>query len=105
MSKLVAFPLKDGSGQVIVEMDDTTAGPVRAARPGQLIATAEKSFEEALAGVRPIAQTILNQFRDFGPETVTVALGIKFGTEAGVILAKAAAEGTCKVTLTWKPGK
>ena len=63
------------------------------------------NFGEAVAGVRPIAQTILDQLRDLGPETVTVELGIKFGTEAGVILARAAAEGTCKVTLTWKPGK
>ena len=105
MSKLVAFPFKDGAGQVIVEMDDTTSGLIRATRPGEIAATANKTFEEAAAGVRPIAETILGQLSDLGPETVTVELGIKFGTEAGVILAKAATEGTCKVSLTWKPSK
>ena len=105
MSTLVAFPLMDQGGQVVVEVDDTAAGPVRAARPGEIATTARTTFEEAVAGVRPIAQIILAQLRELGPETVTIELGVKFGTETGVILAKAAAEGTCKVTLTWNPAR
>jgi deoxyhypusine synthase len=95
--------LKQGEGDVVVEMEDDAAGPVRAARLGEIAVTAKQSFEEVAAGVRPIVETILSHLRDLGPEAVTIEFGIKFGTEAGVILAKAAAEGTCKVTFTWKP--
>ena len=39
MSRLVEFPLS-GGGKVLVEVDEATGGPVRAARPGEVAETA-----------------------------------------------------------------
>jgi hypothetical protein len=103
MTRLVRFPLEDG-GSIVVEVDEAVAGPVRAAKPGEVIATAGETFERAVAGLRPVVEVILRQLRDLGPETVTVELGVKFGGEAGVILAKSTVEAACKVTLAWKKG-
>ena len=84
-------------------MEDDAAGLVRASnKPGKIAETLEKTFEETVSGLRPIAEILLAQVRDLGPREATIEFGIKFGTEAGVILAKAAAEGACKVTLHWK---
>ena len=101
MSRLVAFPLKDG-GTVVVEVDEATGGPVRAARPGEVVETAKKTFDEATSGLRAIAEKVIGQVRDLGPETIEVEFSIKFNAEAGVVLAKAATEGACKVKLAWK---
>lgn len=101
MSKLVEFRLAEG-GSVLVQVDDKGSGPVPAASPGDLAAKAKMTFEEAVAKLRPIAQAVLDQVKDLGPREVQVELGLKFSAEAGVILAKTSAEGTCKVTLTWQ---
>jgi hypothetical protein len=102
MSRLVAFPLKDG-GAVVVEVDEATDGPVRAARPGDVVVEiAKKTFDEAASGLRAIAEKVIGQVRDLGPETIEVEFSIKFNAEAGMVLAKASSEGACKVKLAWK---
>lgn len=66
---------------------------------------AKMSFEQAAAKFQPIARIVLDQVKDLGPYEAAVELGVTFSAEAGVILAKSAAEGTCTITLTWqKPG-
>jgi hypothetical protein len=101
MERLVRFPLASG-GSVIVQVDEQQSGPVPAASPGEIAAKAKMTFEQAAAQLRPIAQTLLEQVKDLGPENVKIELGIAFSAEAGVVLAKTSAEGTCKVTLSWK---
>jgi hypothetical protein len=101
MERLVRFPLASG-GSVIVQVDEQQSGPVPAASPGEIAAQAKMTFEQAAAQLRPIAQTLLEQVKDLGPENVKIELGIAFSAEAGVVLAKTSAEGTCKVTLSWK---
>ncbi len=101
MSKLVEFPLESGSS-IIVEVDEQASGPVPAADPGDLAGKAKMSFEQATAKLRPLALAVLNQVKDLGPHKVEVELGITFSAEAGIILAKSAAEGTCTITLSWQ---
>ena len=104
MTKLVEFKL-EGGGSVIVQVDENESGPVPAANPGDLAGQAMMTFEQAAAKLRPIARAVLAQVKDLGPQDVTIELGVKFSAEAGVILAKSSAEGTCKVTLAWKSTK
>jgi hypothetical protein len=101
LERLVRFPL-EGGGSVIVQVDEQQSGPVPAANPGEVAAKAKMTFEAAAAQLRPIAKTLLEEVKDLGPENVEIELGIAFSAEVGVVLAKSHAEGTCKVTLSWK---
>jgi hypothetical protein len=102
MKRLVAF--NQGQGTILVEVDgDTPAGDRLSARASDAVDTAKKSFEQAVAGIGPIADTILRQITSLGPENVDIEFGIKFNAEAGVILASSAIEANCKVTIGWKP--
>jgi hypothetical protein len=101
METLVRFPLASG-GSVVVQVNERQSGPVPAASPGEFAAKAKMTFEQAAAQLRPIAKTLLEQVKDLGPENVEIELGISFSAEAGVILARTSAEGTCKITLSWK---
>jgi hypothetical protein len=101
MEKLVRFPL-EGGGSVLVQVDERQSGPVPAASPGEIAAKAKMTFEQAVAQIRPIAKTLLEEVKDLGPHEAKIALGISFSAEAGVVVAKTSAEGSCKVTLSWK---
>ena len=96
--QLIEF--KNGGSSVIVEVEPTQ-GDQLSARGAAV--QAQKSFEEAVAGIRPIAETIMQQVAALGPESVEVEFGVTFNATAGVILASSAVEGNCKVTLAWKP--
>jgi Trypsin-co-occurring domain 1 len=102
MSRIIEFPAQTG-GIVLIEIDDEIAGPtLAAAGPGEIAGKARVTFEQAADTIREIASKILAQLADLGPETVTLELGIKFSAEFGAILAKAASEGNCKITVKWK---
>lgn len=102
-SKLVEFAT-DG-GRVFVEVEGQLEGPMPAS-PGTIAAKASESFEDAVAGIRPIAEAILAQVRELGPAEATVEFGIKFTAKAGVVIASASTEGHCKICLKWnKPEK
>lgn len=101
-AKLVEFA--NGGGRVVVEIEDQLAGPLPASA-GSVAGKATESFEEAVAGIRPIAEAVLAQVRELGPAEATVEFGIKFTAKAGVVLAAASTEGHCKISLKWtKPG-
>jgi len=97
---LVEFPT-EGGGRIVVEMDRNLAGPIPAATPGGIAERVKVTFEEVAAGIKPLARTILSQLTDLGPQALTVEFGVKFSAKAGVVLASAASEGHCKVTLNW----
>jgi hypothetical protein len=63
-------------------------------------------FEDALAHVRKAAQVALRTFRENSndsakPDEVEIEFGVKFGTEAGAIIAKTSLEGQFTVRLKW----
>jgi hypothetical protein len=100
-TKLVRFQL-EGGDSVLVLVDEEGAGPVPAAAHDDIATRAKMTFEQATAKLGPIARTVLAQVENLGQDETNVELGLKFSAEAGVILAKSAAEGTCKITIKWR---
>ncbi len=100
MAELVAVPLVDG-GVVVVEMDHTEAGVVKAGRPGQIVGKAAQTLEAALESVAPAAQSILAKLRPARPQEISVEFGLTLTAEAGAVITKAASGCHLKVTLRW----
>jgi hypothetical protein len=94
----------DSGDTVIVEMDEEQlAGFSPAALdPSDVAATVTESFETAVDRVLPAMRVISERMRQLAPAELTVAVGVKLTAEAGVILAKAAAEANFTVTLMWR---
>ena len=103
MAYLTEFPMANGD-TVVVEMDDDQlVGFVPAAvEPGTVAATATGSFESAVDRLMPAMRAISERMKQLAPQEVTIAVGIKLTAEAGVIVAKAAAEANFTVTLKWQ---
>lgn len=102
MSTKRAIEFRQGDSMIIVEVEDDLPKGDKLSSRGT-VEKAKQSFEEAVAGIGPIAEAIMRQVTSLGPETVEVEFGVKFNATAGVILASSAVEGNCKVTLSWKP--
>lgn len=99
---LTAFP--SASGDVFVELDDgRTDGPARVGR-GDTLEQAGQKFEEAVAGIRPIAESLIAQTTQLveAPKSVEIRFGIKLSGEVGVILASSTAEAHVEVKLLWE---
>ena len=101
MGELVAVPLDNG-GVIVVEMDYTEAGVVKAGRPGQIVGKAAQTLEAALDSVTPAAQSILAKLRPARPHEITVEFGLTLTAEAGAVITKATSGCHLKVTLHWK---
>ncbi len=102
MKKLVEF--KQDGATVFVEVETATpTGDQLSARGSDAIEKAKVTFEEAVAGIRPIANAVLRQVGALGPENISVEFGVKLTAQAGVVLASSAVEGSIKVTVGWKP--
>jgi hypothetical protein len=104
--ELIRFDL-DGGGSVLVEVDDTTAGVVRAGRirdaEGRLLQTAGQTLEQSLADVRDAAAAALGQFQTMTrrPDEVEITFGVKLDAEVGAVIAKTGVQGQFEVKLTW----
>jgi Trypsin-co-occurring domain 1 len=61
---------KHGSGVIVVEVEDPLARGDQLGSVGGTIAKAQQSFEEATAGIRPIAEAILGQVTALSPEAL-----------------------------------
>ncbi|MGH3812176.1 MAG: CU044_2847 family protein [Pseudonocardiaceae bacterium] len=103
MTGLVAVPLESG-GVVVVEMDRTEGGVVKARQPGQIMAEAAQTLEAALDSVTSAAQSILVKLRQARPQDVTVEFGVTLPAEAGAVIAKTAGGCHLTVTLHWRQG-
>ena len=106
MKKLVEFPLKDGSGSVVVEIDEPGAesGLERASRSGEIAGKATQTFEEALSQIRPVATAVIQELRSIAepPDEIGVEFGITMNAKAGAFVASAGVEANFKVSLSWK---
>lgn len=102
-TRLVRYNLATG-GSVIVEEFVTDQGGLVGA--GDVVETARQRFEDALSGIRPAAAAVLEQVASLvdGPDTVALELGFTLKGEVGAVIAKTAAEGCFKLTMTWKRG-
>ncbi|MEO9779002.1 MAG: CU044_2847 family protein [Sedimentitalea sp.] len=101
-STIYEFPSFNGMVQVEVDAPGDQ-GPVAVGRD-EVAVKAQKSFDEAMAGIRPIAEGILAQTSGLGtlPKEVQVKFGIKLSGKLGAILASTSAEAHIEIALTWK---
>ena len=104
MKRLIEFPLQEG-GSILVEVDEPEpeGGVVKAARPGEVVARAKETLEEALDKIQPAAQSVITKLRGLhdAPNEIEVEFGIKLSAEAGAFIASAGVEANYKVTLKW----
>ena len=103
MTYLLEVPLETGAA-IAVEIDDEDAEVVRAARPGEVIATATKSFEAELERLQPMAQALVDKLGNLTerPDEIGVEFGLKLSVDAGLVVAHSSAEANFKITLQWR---
>ncbi|MGH3889805.1 MAG: CU044_2847 family protein [Pseudonocardiaceae bacterium] len=84
----------------VTELDEGVA------RPGNVVVQASRSLEEMLKGLRPIAESFVQQFREMTlpPNEVRVQFGVTLSAEAAVIIATTAAQANFSVLLRWSDG-
>ncbi|WP_405721022.1 hypothetical protein OG607_09070 [Streptomyces sp. NBC_01537] len=89
---------------VAVEVDSADVGIVRAARPGEIAATAMRSLSESFDQVRAAAEVALDRLTTLSvrPSTIELELGVKINAEAGAVIAKTAGEGNFILRLVWE---
>ncbi len=103
----VVYEFTSPQGRILVETDEEAPpGPVAVGRDSKVTKAARESFDEAIAGVKPIADAILSQTKglSMAPEKVEVTFGIKISGEVGVILARCSTEANIQIKLTWEKG-
>jgi hypothetical protein len=104
MARLIDFKL-DSQTTILVEAaeDGTPKGMQHVSVGGATAEKAKEAFDTALAGIKPIARSIMAQLQDAAAEAkeIQVEFGIKLTATAGVVLAKASTEGHCKIAIKW----
>ncbi|MBY8874759.1 hypothetical protein K7640_23300 [Micromonospora sp. PLK6-60] len=106
MADVVAVPV-EGAGTVLIEVSSERTGIERVGRAGDVVRDANETLQQALARVRPAADAVLDSVRGMAktPDKVTVEFGIKLTAEAGVVVARTAAEANFAVTVEWSTGE
>jgi len=81
----------------------TPQGQQRVSIGGVTAEKAKDAFDTALAGIKPIARSIMAQMQEAAADAkeIGVEFGIKLTATAGVVLAKASTEGHCKIAIKW----
>jgi hypothetical protein len=104
LSRIVEFSTKQGPIYVEVDDSDALKGEVLAANDSGVAAKAKKTFEEALQSVKPGIEEALALITDLikKPTETEIEFGLKIDAAAGAVFAKAGAEATFNIKLTWK---
>ncbi|MGW1494948.1 CU044_2847 family protein [Streptomyces sp. NPDC002402] len=100
MSDLVRF--KTTQGSVLIEVDENSFGVERVARDRNGVIDAGRRLDDALQAARPTIRAVIETVREMVPDEFEVEFGIKLNAEAGVVVAKTAAEGHFTVRLAWQ---
>ena len=104
MAQLIEYAV-DGGQSVVVQVDDSAAGPVTRGIGGQSITIrASQTFEEAISRVRPAAEAVVAQLQSLAsaPDEVEVQFGLTLSAEAGAFIAAASTEANFKISLKWR---
>lgn len=103
MTHYFEIPVDDAE-PIRIELSRSEAGVVPVGRERGVPARATESLWQAIDRVRPVAATVVEQFRQLPvtPSTVTAEFGVKFSTEAGALIARTSGEAHLTVTLTWQ---
>ncbi|SCF28461.1 CU044_2847 family protein [Micromonospora mirobrigensis] len=105
MTDVVAVPV-EGAEPVLIEVSSERTGIERVGRAGDVVRDANETLQQALARVRPAAEAVLDSVRGMAsaPDKVTVEFGVKLTAEAGVVVARTAAEANFTVSVEWSAG-
>ncbi|RNL86463.1 CU044_2847 family protein [Halostreptopolyspora alba] len=101
MAEIVRFH-NDHGASVLLE----TAGssPVMRDVGGRdVFRVADEKFETVIGRVRELSEQVARELSTMAtaPDEITVELGVSVNAEAEVFIAKASAEGSLKVTMSW----
>jgi hypothetical protein len=104
MAYLVEVPVNGGGRLLVQASGDDLPGDLELAalRPGEVIARAGSSLEQALDQVTPAIHAIVGRLAAMSPDEAAVEFGIILGAETGVVVAKGKGEVHFTVTLAWK---
>ena len=104
MGYLMEVPVEAGGRLVVEVSDDELPGSLELAapRPGEVVARAAASLEDALDSLRPVVRTVREKLIEMAPDETTLEFGLVLGGETGIIVAKGTAEVHFTVTLSWK---
>jgi Trypsin-co-occurring domain 1 len=100
---LIEVPV-EGGGRLVVQVSGTELpGDLQlAARPGEVVARARQSLEQALDQIKPAVRVVLDRLVAMSPDEVSVEFGLTLGAETGIVVAKGTSEMHFAVTLNWK---
>ncbi|NOX63511.1 MAG: hypothetical protein GXP42_16430 [Chloroflexi bacterium] len=106
MPRYIEFQTESGD-VIIIEAEEIEAPGVRKAGLGaeELVERAERTFEQALAGLSASAQAITKTLFDIPqpPDAVEVTFGLKLSSELNIFtVAKAGGDATYEVKIAWK---
>lgn len=104
MTYLIEVPLDDGGQMLVQASDDDLPGNLELAalRPGEIVARAGESLEQALDKLKPAIYALVGRLRAMSPSEVAIEFGIILGAETGVVIAKGHSDVHFTVTLTWR---
>ncbi|VVP59667.1 hypothetical protein PS850_06114 [Pseudomonas fluorescens] len=104
MTRLIQFHNEKGF-EILVEAatDECPSGEVRVSESGNMTEKAAISLEESIGRIRPLTDTLLAQLTSLAkrPDEIALEFGIKFSSEAGIVVAKAAVEGQITIKIVW----
>lgn len=109
--ELAEFRLDDGTA-VLVEVDPPKKGSsiqrAAAVDTGQMVIKAQKTLDESLDTIKPIAAKVLSRLNEgltTPADEVEVTFGLKLNAEAGVVFGSVGGEVTFEVKLKWLKDK
>ncbi|MGW7659419.1 CU044_2847 family protein [Streptomyces sp. NPDC054756] len=112
MTAITSIRLDDGSLLRVETTAPATATPVpedvyepiRRPRTGDDVGSAADTLRAAVDRVRPAVQDILDSLRSMPrrPDRITLEFGVKVTAEAGVVVARSAAEAHFSVGVEWE---
>jgi hypothetical protein len=105
MMELVAFDLPGGGTAIVqAQVPDEERGAARIAREDGLIVRSGRRFDEAIAVVRPVAETLLAQLQALAraPDELRVEFGIVLDFKAGAVVASSSAQANFTISLMWR---
>ncbi len=111
MKRLVRFHTSNGTGDVIVEIEDAheedTGRERVSAKGGLVVEQAAVSFEAAVSNIGPMVDSLRETVEGLAvkPSEFAIKFGIKLTGSVGAIIASTSLEGTCEVTAKWVSAK
>jgi hypothetical protein len=100
--------LEDGTKtKFLVEVErrptqpDEKSVPVAINRGGISVASASKTFNQALDEIKPVIATVVSKLKDIAPNETEIKFGLKLDAQAGIVFSSFGTELTFEITVKW----